>query len=180
MVPADYDYPDKSDSDDREDPSYSQEDEDASRCQPSPQVGGVRTRQQHTQQRKKQNRGSSPETTQREDSAPPSPTSAQESALDRKVRREKSSQSRLDTFHAAESILNDRRNRITSPTPEEDDDDISRLTEFMHHKTRRRCLNRRKPSVVWAHVIKSKKEDLTRCIHCNKTWESLRGSTSNP
>ena len=131
-VPADYDRPDQSDSDDKEDSSYSQEDEDASRYKPSPKKRGVRTRQQ----RQKTNRGSSPETTQWGETAPPSPTSAPETALDRNVWCATSSQNRLATFHAAERLLNDKRNRITSPTPEEDDDEIYRLTELMHHESR--------------------------------------------
>ena len=179
--PADYDDPMQSDSDHREDPSYSQEDENASLCPPSPQLSGGSSRQYRTRQRQQKKRGT-PETTQREQNAPPSPTSPQVSgvsALFRKRQREKSNQSRQYTFEEAERILNDRRNRITTPTQQEDDDEISRPATDSLSSRHRKC-HRKKPSVVWEHVTKSPTEDIVNCNHCAKKWEGLNGSTSNP
>ena len=85
--------------------------------------------------------------------APPCPTSTQlgeTSTACRKGQRHTNSQSRQDSFNEAERMLNDRRNRITTPTLEEDDDEITRLaTEF---QSRTRKYKRRSPSVVWNHV----------------------------
>ena len=83
--PADYDDPMQSDSDHREHPSYTQE----------------------------------------EENAPPSPTSPQlseTSASSSKRQRHIYNQSRQYSFDEAERILNDKRNRITTPTQEDDDD----------------------------------------------------------
>ena len=68
-------------------------------------------------------------------------------------------------------MLNDRRNRITTPTLEEDDDEITRPAT--------RKYKRKSPSVVWNHVTKVD-NDKIECNHCIKTWSGLRGSTSNP
>ena len=80
LVPADYDDPMQSDSDHREDPSYSQEDKNASLCTPSLQLTGESSRQYLTCSRLKKNQGA-PETTQQEQNAPPSPTSPQVSGV---------------------------------------------------------------------------------------------------
>ena len=71
--------------------------------------------------------------------APPSPVSPQLSgglsSAYRKRQREKKSQGRQDSFDAANKLLNDKRNRITTPTQEEDDDEISRpATESIRKK----------------------------------------------
>ena len=67
---------------------------------------------------------------QEEQNAPASPASPQLSGeistAYRKRQREKKTQGRQDSFDAANKLLTDRRNRITTPTPEEDDDEISR------------------------------------------------------
>ena len=60
-------------------------------------------------------------------------------------------------------MLTDRRNRITTPTLEEDDDEITRLaTEF---QSRTRKYKRRSPSVVGNHVTKAD-NDKVECNHC--------------
>ena len=74
-------------------------------------------------------------------------------------------------------MLNDRRNRITTPTQEEDDDEITRPATESQIRTRK--YKRRLPSVVWGHVTNSD-NDKIECNHCSKTWSGLCGSTSNP
>ena len=71
--------------------------------------------------------------------APPSPVSPQLSGglstAYRRRQREKKNQGRQDSFDAANKALNDKRNRITSPTQEEDDDEITRSeTESIRKK----------------------------------------------
>ena len=116
-----------------------------------------------------------------EQNAPPSPTSPQlsgTSAACRKRQHQICSQSRQSSFEEAERILNDMRNRLTTPTPEEDDDEISRpATDILR---RFRKYKRRLPSVVWEHVAKAHKEDKVYCNYCAQTWVGLNGSTSNP
>ena len=99
---------------------------------------------------------------QEEGNAPASPGSPQlsggVSSTYRKRQREKKKQGRQDSFDAASKLLTDKRNRITTPTREEDDDEISRpATESVRKKTRK--YTRNKPSVVWGHVTKSGNED---------------------
>ena len=123
--PEEYDDPMQSDSDHREDPTYTQEEENAP---PSPQFSRGGSRRYRTRQSQKSKRGT-PENTQGEENALPSPTSTQlsgTSAACCKRQRHIHSQSRQDSFDEAERMLNDRRNRITTPTQEEDDDEISR------------------------------------------------------
>ena len=66
-----------------------------------------------------------------EENAPSSPASPQLSgevsdSYRRKRQRQKNNQGREATFEAANRVLTAKRNRITTPTPEEDDDEISR------------------------------------------------------
>ena len=114
--------------------------------------------------------------------APPSPVSPQLSgglsSAYRKRQREKKSQGRQDSFDAANKLLNDKRNRITTPTQEEDDDEISRpATESIRQKKK---YVRNKPSVVWKHVKKLPNVDKVECNHCASFWWNLLGSTSTP
>ena len=118
--------------------------------------------------------------TQEKQNAPASPASPPLSGgistAYRKRQREKKAQGRQDSFDAANKLLTDRRNRITTPTREEDDDEISRpATE--PKKSRR--YQRNKPSIVWEHVTKSG-DDRVQCKHCNVSWVHLSGSTSTP
>ena len=179
-VPADYDDEMQSDSDNMDDPSYTQEEQNASVCPPSPQLSGGVSLRYRTRQAQKNKRGT-PETTQGEQNAPPSPTSPQLSGTSAACRKRQchiSSQSRQSSFEEAERILNDMRNRLSTPTPEEDDDEISRpATDILR---RFRKYKRRSPSVVWEHVAKAHKEDKVNCNYCAKTWVGLNGSTSNP
>ena len=76
---------------------------------------------------------------QEEGNAPASPASPQlsggVSSTYRKRQREKKKQGRQDSFDAANKLLTDKRNRITTPTREEDDDEISRpATESVRKK----------------------------------------------
>ena len=115
-----------------------------------------------------------PENTQGGENAPLSPTATQlgeTSTAARKRQRHTNSQSRLDSLNQAERMLNDRRNRITTPTLEEDDDEITRPAT--------RKYKRKSPSVVWNHVTKVDNGKI-ECNHCIKTWSYQRGSTSNP
>ena len=75
-------------------------------------------------------------------------------------------------------MLNDRRNRINTPTQEEEDDEISRPATDSQKKLRKYL--RKKPSIEWEHVTKSGNEDKVQCNHCSRKWEGLNGSTSNP
>ena len=120
---------------------------------------------------------------QEEGNAPASPASPQlsggVSSTYRKRQREKKKQGRQDSFDRANKSLNDKRNRITTPTPEEDDDEISRpATEPVRKKARKYI--RSKPSIVWRHVTKSRLEDKVQCNHCTRFWLHLSGSTSTP
>ena len=120
---------------------------------------------------------------QEEQNAPASPASPQlsggVSSTYRKRQREKKKQGRQDSFDAANKLLTDKRNRITTPTREEDDDEISRpATEPVRKKTRK--YTRNKPSVVWRHVTKLPNVDKVQCNHCASFWWHLSGSTSTP
>ena len=182
MVPSDYDDPDKSDSDNRGDPNFSQEDEDVAQLFPSPRVHLTRSRNI-------QNLGSTPETTQRGKSAEAIPAASssrpalelsQQSSSSRKDQREITKKSRDASFEKAQRILQDARNRITNPTEEEEADaEIAEFRAWARKRRFRRSIERRKPSVMWNHVIKDPKEDRTQCMHCEKVWYRLRGSTSN-
>ena len=110
--------------------------------------------------------------------APPSPVSSQLSTADRRRQRETKNQGRQDSFDAANKALTDKRNRITIPTPEEDDDEITRSETQSIRKTKKYV--RHKPSVVWKHVTKSPIVDKVECNHCAKNWSNLFGSTSTP
>ena len=78
--------------------------------------------------------GNDPEYTPEVENAPATPASPQlsggepitSSSAYRRSQRLKNKQGRQDSFDAALNELNAKRNRITSPTPEEDDDEISR------------------------------------------------------
>ena len=86
---------------------------------------------------------------QEEQNAPESPASPQlsgevSSLYRRKRQRQKNNQGREDSFEAAKRLLTDKRNRITTPTPEEDDDEISRpVTE-----TKKKYVNTTVKSIV--------------------------------
>ena len=57
---------------------------------------------------------------------PPSPVSSQVSTASRRRERAAKSYGRQASFDAAHKALTDKRNRLTIPTQEEDDDEISR------------------------------------------------------
>merc|ERR1712121_14784 len=74
--------------------------------------------------------------------------------------------------------LEHNRDRITSPSQAQDDDEVVQLTP------QKRPYNRRKPSIVWRHSEKRKKTngvEVVQCSYCTKNWRSahLSGSTSN-
>ena len=76
------------------------------------------------------------------------------------------------------------RNRITSPSQVEDDDEITQLPLDVL-TPRKKNYVRKHPSVVWRHVDKMKSKrrniELVQCKYCDKEWEAfhLGGSTSN-
>ena len=123
-----------------------------------------------------------PPYTQEEENARASPASPQlsggTSTAYRRRQRQKNNQGRQASFDEANRLLTNKRNRITTPTPEEDDDEISRPVTDSQKKVRK-CL-RKKPSIVWEHVAKSGNEGKVQCNHCPKYWEGLSGSTSTP
>merc|ERR1712121_488419 len=77
--------------------------------------------------------------------------------------------------------LEDNRNRITSPSQAQDDDEIAQ--EVLTVTPRKRNYQRKQPSVVWKHAEKRKKSniELVQCNYCEKNWEvaHLAGSISN-
>merc|ERR1712121_471802 len=81
--------------------------------------------------------------------------------------------------------LEDNRNRITSPSQVQDDDEITLevAQEVLTVTPRKRNYQRKQPSVVWKHAEKRKKSniELVQCNYCEKNWEvaHLSGSTSN-
>ena len=93
-----------------------------------------------------------PDYTQEGQNAPPSPASSQlsgvgPSSASRRRQRQNNKQGRQDSFDDANNELNAKRNRITTPTREEDDDEISMPEPKKPRKSRRHT-----PSVVWEHV----------------------------
>ena len=182
MVPSDYDDPDKTDSDNRGDPNYSQEDEDVAQLFPSPRVHLTRSRN-------RENLGSTPDTTQRENSAeaipaaasgPPAPTLSQEtpapdlsqqSSEYRRAQREITIRNRDLAFEKAERIMLDARNRITDPgAGAEADEEITAFRTWRRRRVQRLRTNngRKKPSVMWNHVVKDPVVDVIKCQHCDK------------
>merc|ERR1712121_80468 len=81
--------------------------------------------------------------------------------------------------------LEDNRNRITSPSQVQDDDEITLevAQEVLTVTPRKRNYQRKQPSVVWKHAEKRKKSniELVQCNYCEKNWEvaNLAGSISN-
>merc|ERR1712121_120292 len=77
--------------------------------------------------------------------------------------------------------LEDNRNRITSPSQAQDDDEIAQ--EVLTVTPKKRNYQRKQPSVVWKHAEKRKKSniELVQCNYCEKNWEvaHLGGSISN-
>ena len=117
-----------------------------------------------------------------ENGAPSSPASPQLSGevsdyYRRKRQREKQITGRDATYEAASRKLTDARNRIISPTPEEDDDEITGPIAQSPTKLPRKY-NRRTPSVMWDHAINVNGK--VTCKHCDKYWSNLGGSTSTP
>merc|ERR1712033_103976 len=81
--------------------------------------------------------------------------------------------------------LEDNRNRITSPSQVQDDDEITLevAQDVLTVTPRKRNYQRKQPSVVWKHAEKRKKSNIefVQCNYCEKEWEvaHLSGSTSN-
>ena len=114
------------------------------------------------------------------------------SAETRKLERSLTIQSRIDSLNEAEKMLEAKRksrdssyenvreslqanrDRITSPTPAEDDDEITPIVKHTPKKYQRKS-----PSVMWKHVTKV--DLVIQCKYCTKEWTalSLHGSTSN-
>ena len=81
-----------------------------------------------------------------------------------------------DSFDKANEALMSKKNRVTSPTSAEDDDEITR-PEASPKKSH--VYIRAKPSVVWEHMKKVNNEKVA-CNHCTSMWIHLDGSTSMP
>ena len=104
--------------------------------------------------------GNDPEYTPEVENAPATPASPQlsggepitSSSAYRRSQRQKNKQGRQDSFDAALNELNAKRNRITSPTHEEDDDEITGPREQSPRTPKRKAYNRRVKSVVWDHA----------------------------
>ena len=159
MVPSDYVDANQSDSDNSADPSYEKEDENVSQVFPSPRVHITRSR-------KRQSLGSTPDTTQRENSAeaipaaasgPPAPTLSQEtpapdlsqqSSEYRRQQREITIRNRDLAFERAERIMLDARNRITNLGAEEADEEITQFRTWRRGRNLRRGANKEKRGLV--------------------------------
>ena len=115
--------------------------------------------------------------------APSSPASPEVSgevsdSYRRKRQREKKITGREATYEAASRKLTDARNRITIPTPEEDDDEISGPIAQSPPKLPRKKHVLKRSSVMWDHAINVNGK--VTCNHCDKSWVNLGGSTSMP
>ena len=99
------------------------------------------------------------------------------STADRRTQRQKNKQARQDSLDAARKELKAISHLLTSPTREEDDDEISRPKP-----PKKREYQRHTPSVVWDHFKKSGTgtEEKVQCNYCIKYWRNLSGSTSTP
>ena len=120
--PADYNDAMQSDSEPMDDPSYTQEEENARASPASPQLSGGISRAYRKRQCQKKKQGR-PASTQEVENAPPS---GETSTAYRRRQRQNNNQGRIASFDEAYRLLTTKRNRITTPTPEEDDDEISR------------------------------------------------------
>ena len=87
--------------------------------------------------------------------------------------KRKSREERDSSYENVRERLQANRDRITSPTPAEDDDEIP-IVDYTPRK-----YTRKSPSVVWRHV--TQRDLLVQCKYCEKDWKvnHLRGSTSN-
>ena len=98
--------------------------------------------------------------------------------------KRKNREERDTTYVNTRDQLEDNRNRITTPSQVEDDDEITQLPLDVL-TPRKRNYHRKQPSVVWRHAdkMKSKKRnvELVQCKYCEKEWRvsHLSGSTSN-
>ena len=98
--------------------------------------------------------------------------------------KRKSRKERDTTYVNARDQLEANRNRITTPSQVEDDDEITPLP-LDELTPRKRNYHRKQPSVLWRYAdkMKSKKSnvELVQCKYCEKEWKvaHLSGSTSN-
>ena len=90
--------------------------------------------------------------------------------------KRKSREERDTSYENVRDKLQANRDRITSPTQAEDDDEIVPLAEYTP-----RQYKRQQPSAVWRHVLKENEGKIVQCKYCDKDWKvsSLCGSTSN-
>ena len=75
--------------------------------------------------------------------------------------KRKSREERDTSYENVRDKLQANRNRITSPTQAEDDDEIVPIVEYTP-----RQYQRKSPSVVWRQVIKG--DEVVQCKYCEK------------
>ena len=157
MCPSDYKDPTESDSDHIDDPDYTQKAQSEPTSSKISQGKGA-----HKRQLQKQSK-STPKSTQGEKSVVDVQLPGT-NAETRKLGRSSNVQSRVDSLKEAKKTLEAKRNsrdssfenvqqslqanrdRITTPTPAEDDDEITKKP---------RKYIRKSPSVIWKHVKKT-------------------------
>ena len=98
--------------------------------------------------------------------------------------RELRDNGRDTTYVNTRDDLEDNRNRITSPSQAQDDDEIVQEVLTVRVRPKKRPYQRQKPSIVWKHSEKRKKDndvEVVQCNYCKKNWNvaHLSGSTSN-
>ena len=120
-----------------------------------------------------------------ENDAPPSSISPQVSQeVGTSYRRKRQAQHKKEitgtdaNYEATRTHLIDGRNRITSPTHEEDDDEIP-VPREQSTTTPKRKYDRKDKSIVWDHAT-PENNNRVKSNHCPKFWVNLSGSTSTP
>ena len=117
-----------------------------------------------------------------ENDAPSSPIVSQEVSTSFRRKRQAQCKKKFTgtdaNYEATRENLADERNRISSPTHEEDDDEIP-VPREQSPTTPKRKYDRKHKSVVWDHATQEN-DNLVKCNHCTKFWVNLGGSTSTP
>ena len=115
-------------------------------------------------------------------SSPISPQVSQEVGTSYRRKRQAQCEKQITgtdaNYEATRRHLTDERNRITSPTHEEDDDEITGPIE-KSPRTPKRKYDRKHKSVLWDHAT-LENDKIVKCNHCTKFWVNLGGSTSTP
>ena len=96
----------------------------------------------------------------------------------RQAQREKQITGTDANYEATRENLADEHIRISSPTHEEDDDEIP-VPREQSPTTPKRKYDRKHKSVVWDHATQEN-DNCVKCNYCPKFWLNLGGSTSTP